>query len=150
MNSFLNSIAATLDRGRCFVSPMLALRLGVAWFFYKSALTKVTQVLPWPEVSSTTLNLFKDYYQVPLLDPTTAAYLGTYAELTLPLLLVAGLFTRFAALGLFVFNLTAFLSLPEPNAVAVIEHLVVYLFMILAIIVHGPGRVSLDHLLWRR
>ncbi|MEA3292734.1 MAG: DoxX family protein [Pseudomonadota bacterium] len=150
MKSIINSIIDLLNKGRCFVSPMLALRLGVAWFFYKSALTKVTQVLPWPQVSDTTLSLFKDYYQVPLLDPVTAAHLGTYAELGLPLLLVAGLFTRFAALGLFVFNLVAYLSLPEPNTVAMIEHLVVYLFMILAIIVHGPGKVSLDHLLWRK
>ena len=62
---------------------MLALRVGVAWFFYKSALNKVTQVLPWPEVSDLTYKLFESFYQVPLLDPRLAALIGTFVPIIL-------------------------------------------------------------------
>ena len=39
--------------------------------------------------------LFKDEYKLPLIDPTVAAYLATFAEHFFPILLVIGLATRF-------------------------------------------------------
>ncbi len=148
MRNLITAVVSILDKGSCCISPMLALRLGVAWFFYRSALNKVTQVWPWPEVADMTYQLFETFYQVPLLDPRVAAVIGTWAELIFPILLLVGLATRFTAIALFVFNLVAYLSLPDPNTASVITHLVVYLLMIVAIIVNGPGRVSLDHLLF--
>ena len=146
MKNLINSLIQIMNKGSCLISPMLALRLGVAWFFYKSALNKVTQIFPWPEVSDLTYKLFESYYQVPILEPRFAALIGTWAEIIFPILLIVGFATRFTAVALFVFNLVAYLSLPEPNTAAVIEHLVIYALMILAIIVNGPGRFSLDHL----
>lgn len=47
---------------------------------------------------------------MPLLAPAVAALLGTAAELALPVLLLLGLGTRFAALALFAFNVVAVIS----------------------------------------
>ena len=84
----------------------LAARLYVASVFFRSGLTKVRD---W----DTTLALFHDEYHVPLLNPTVAAFMGTGAELALPVLLVLGLFGRFAAAGLTILNVVAVLSLTE-------------------------------------
>lgn len=81
----------------------LGLRLLLANVFFKSGLTKIQN---W----DSTLYLFSDVYQVPLLPPDVAAYLATSAELGLPVLLVLGLFGRFAAAGLFILNLVAVIS----------------------------------------
>lgn len=78
----------------------LGLRLFLANVFFKSGLTKIQN---W----DSTLYLFSDVYQVPLLPPDVAAYLATGAELGLPVLLVFGLFGRFAAAGLFILNAVA-------------------------------------------
>lgn len=83
---------------------LLAARVYVAQVFFLSGLTKLRD---W----SSTLALFNDIYQVPLLPPTVAAWLGTGGELVLPVLLVLGLAGRFAGAGLFVVNLMAVLSL---------------------------------------
>jgi putative oxidoreductase len=143
----INTIHCILDKGRPLISPLLAIRLVVAWFFYQSALTKVTQILPWPEISSTTYALFEGYYNVPLLDPELAAVMGTWAEIVLPILLLIGLMTRFTAGALFVFNLVALISLPDAGLGAYISHLVVYNILILTLIFCGPGRVSVDHII---
>jgi len=81
----------------------LALRLLLADVFFKSGLTKIKT---W----DSTLYLFSDVYQVPLLDPEVAAWLATGAELGLSVLLVLGLFGRFSALGLFILNAVAVIS----------------------------------------
>ena len=73
---------------------LFAARFYVAWAFFASGLTKLRD---W----ESTLMLFEYEYQVPLLPFELAAYLGTAAEIVLPILLVAGLMSRFSALGLF-------------------------------------------------
>ncbi|MDX8399896.1 MAG: DoxX family protein [Gallionellaceae bacterium] len=78
----------------------LAIRLFLANVFIKSGLTKIQN---W----DSTLYLFNDVYQVPLLSPEIAAYMATGAELGLPVLLVLGLFGRFATAGLFILNAVA-------------------------------------------
>jgi len=85
-----------------FLAPLLdlALRLYVADVFFKSGLTKIKS---W----DSTLYLFSDVYQVPLLNTDVAAYLATAGELGLSALLVLGLFGRFAAAGLFILNAVA-------------------------------------------
>ena len=87
------------------VAALLA-RLYVAKVFFMSGLTKLRD---W----DITLALFMDEYKVPLLSPEVAAVMGTAGELALPVLLVFGLGTRFAALGLSVVNVVAVLSLTD-------------------------------------
>jgi putative oxidoreductase len=78
----------------------LALRIFLANVFFKSGLTKIQN---W----DSTLYLFSDVYQVPLLPSDIAAYMATAGELGLSVLLALGLFNRFAAAGLFILNAVA-------------------------------------------
>jgi putative oxidoreductase len=118
------------------VAALLA-RLYVAKVFFLSGLTKLRD---W----DITLALFMDEYKVPLLSPEVAAVLGTAGELALPVLLVFGLGTRFAALGLSVVNVVAVLSLTEIAPAALQQH-VFWGTLLAAIAIFGPGRLALDH-----
>jgi putative oxidoreductase len=127
-----------------FAAPLLdlAIRLYVAVAFFQSGLTKVQS---W----DTTLALFEDEYHVPLLPPDLAAYLGTATELLLPVFLVLGLGGRAAALVLFVFNIVAVLSYPGLSDAGFVQHQL-WGALLLVTLVHGPGKLSIDHLLRRR
>jgi putative oxidoreductase len=127
-----------------YLAPVLdlAIRIYVAAGFLQSGLTKIQS---W----DTTLALFEDEYHVPLLPPELAAYLGTAAELGLPVLLVAGLAGRFAALALFVFNIVAVISYPGLSSAGLLQH-EMWGALLLVTLVHGAGKLSIDHLLRRR
>ena len=135
--NFLTPTTKTLDS----LSPIvdLAFRLWVANVFWKSGLTKIAN---W----DTTVFLFTEEYQVPILSPEVAAFLGTGAELVLPPLLAFGLATRFAAIALFLFNIVAVISYPALNAVGLKDH-IYWGLMLLVPIFHGPGKLSIDQLL---
>ena len=111
-------------------------RLYLAKVFFLSGLTKLRD---W----DTTLALFTDEYHVPLLPPSVAAWLGTGAELLLPVLLVLGLGGRTAALGLFVLNAVAVISLSDVADAALQLH-VFWGSLLLALVLWGPGRWSVD------
>lgn len=96
-----------------------------------------------------TLYLFESEYQVPLLPWLWAAYLGTATELLLPLFLLAGLFTRPAALLLFGFNIMAVISYPTLWAGGFYDHQL-WGWMLLTLIIWGGGVLSLDYWLTRR
>lgn len=144
----LPSRAATLFAGSaCFIDRFqdlfaLAIRLYVARVFLLSGLTKIQD---W----NITLALFENEYQVPFLSPAVAAALGTGAELALPALLAAGLGTRFAALGLFAFNLVAVVSYPDLSDAGLKDHLL-WGALLAVTFFHGPGKLSADHLIRRR
>lgn len=121
---------------------LLMARLYLARVFFLSGLTKLRD---W----SVTLALFEDEYHVPLLPPELAAYLGTAAELALPVLLVLGLSTRFAAAGLSVLNIVAVLSLAEIAPAALAGHQL-WGALLLMIALWGAGLWSIDALLGRR
>ena len=123
---------------------LFATRIWVSWEFLKSGWIKITS---WQN----TVFLFHNEYQVPLLPPTLAAITGTAGELVFPALLIAGIAGRLSAAGLFAVNVMAVVSyahvlLSEGFEAAVGQH---YLwgFALLVLIVFGPGRASLDHLL---
>lgn len=117
---------------------LLAARLYVARIFFMAGLTKLHD---W----SSTLALFNDVYQVPLLPPVLAAYLGTFGELVFPVLLVVGLATRFAGAGLFVVNLMAALSLSADDfsPAAQAQH-TLWGVLALVIVLWGAGRWAAD------
>ena len=115
---------------------LLAARLYVASVFFRSGLTKLHD---W----DTTLALFSDEYHVPLLNPTVAAFMGTGAELALPVLLVLGLFGRFAAAGLTILNIVAVISLMDVPDAALMGHMF-WGSLLLALLLWGPGAISLD------
>jgi putative oxidoreductase len=117
----------------------LGARFYVAQVFFLSGLTKLND---W----ETTVALFTDEYQVPLLSPAVAALAGTAGELVLPVLLLLGLAGRFAALGLFVINVVAVISLAEIAPAALQQH-VFWGSLLMALLLWGPGRWSLDRVL---
>jgi putative oxidoreductase len=119
----------------------LALRLYVARVFLLSGLTKTHD---W----NTTIALFENEYHVPVLSPAMAALLGTAAELGLPILLILGLGTRFAALALFAFNIVAVISYPDLSDAGLKDHML-WGALLLVTFFHGPGKWSLDHLFGR-
>jgi len=87
--------------------------------------------------------LFTDEYRVPLLSPALAAFMGTAGELVLPVLLVLGLAGRFSALGLFVVNAVAVISLSEIAPAALQQH-IFWGALLAGLAIYGPGRWSLD------
>lgn len=122
-----------------FAAPAvdLLLRLWVANVFFKSGLTKIANF-------DSTISLFENEYAVPFLPPELAAYLGTGAELILPVFLALGLGTRFAALALFVFNIVAVVSYPDLSPAGLNEH-IYWGILLMVTMVHGGGKLGLDH-----
>ena len=75
----------------------LVIRFGVAAIFFLSGRTKVDGIF---HLKASTFALFETDYKLPFVAPVPAAYLSATAEHVFPILLVLGLFTRGAALGL--------------------------------------------------
>lgn len=124
------------------LAPMLdlGLRLYLANVFFKSGLTKTYN---W----DSTLYLFNDVYQVPVLSPELAACLATGAELGLPVLLVLGLFGRLAALGLFILNLIAVISFYSGLSESGVDQHMYWGMLLAVLLVISRGTWSLDTLL---
>lgn len=117
----------------------LPLRFAVATVFWNSAMAKLAN---W----DTTLALFSDEYQLPLMPPEIAAYMAVTIELTTPVFLALGLMTRFAAfvlLGMTTVIEIFVYPLAWPTHIQ-------WAAMLLILLCRGPGRVSIDYLLWRR
>ena len=147
MTSIATTLAPMLRRTTGWLDmlqplALLMARLYIAQVFFLSGLSKIRD---W----ETTLALFENEYQVPLLSPTGAAWLGTGGELLLPLLLVLGLAGRLAAAGLSVVNVVAVLSLPEIAPAALQQHQF-WGSLLLGLLLWGPGRLSLDRLIGQR
>jgi putative oxidoreductase len=120
----------------------LLARGAIAYTFWSSGRSKVSGFL---DISDSTFLLFEHEYEVPLIAPDIVAYMATYAEHFFPILLVLGLFTRFAALSLLI--MTAVIQLfVYPDAWSV--HMWWALAM-LYLIRHGGGMIALDRLLWQ-
>ncbi|GAA3930665.1 DoxX family protein [Litoribacillus peritrichatus] len=118
---------------------VLAIRFYIAKVFFLAGLTKLQD---W----ETTLFLFEEEYQVPLLNFEVAAYLATFGEIVLPVLLIAGLFTRFSAVALSVVNAVAVVSLIEIAPAALYLH-VIWGVLLAQVAIYGGGVISLDQLL---
>ncbi len=126
-------------------SPLLlAARLFVAWQFWKSGWLKL-------ESWSSTLDLFREEYAVPLLSPELAAVAGTAGELMFPALLFLGIWSRVGALGLSAVNVMAVIAyahvLLEPGFEAAIAQHVLWGCLLIAVAVFGGGKWSADAVL---
>lgn len=122
---------------------LLVARLGIASVFFLSGRTKVEGLLT---ITDSTYYLFETDYALPLVPPQIAAHAATYAEHLFPILLVLGLGSRFAALGLL--GMTTVIEVfVYPDAWS--THLS-WAGLLLPIIAKGAGAVSLDALIARR
>ncbi|USD65253.1 DoxX family protein [Vibrio sp. SCSIO 43136] len=129
-----------IARMQSILVPLLLIlcRVWVGYVFFNSGLTKIAS---W----DSTLYLFELEYQVPILPWELAAYMGTAAELILPVFLVLGLFTRPMALILFFFNIIAVVSYPVLWEQGFYDHQL-WGLMILINVIWGAGPLSLDQL----
>lgn len=127
----------------------LLLRLALAYPFLNSGLLKWQGVL---QLSDTAVYLFTDAFRLHLLGgsfrypaPELLAYLSACGEVLLPTLLIVGLGSRCAALGLVA--MTAVIQLTVPDGWPV--HLT-WVAMGFGIAAWGPGRFSIDDMLGDR
>ncbi len=146
MSRFLaNVLMADCAASKSIIQPILnfGLRFYVAYVFFKSGLTKVDDKF---QVTQSTKDLFAYEFNVPLLPSDVAAYLASYAELILPVLLVLGFLSRPAAIALFILNAVAAYSLAQTDFASVVgtwQH-VVWGIILAVIFAYGPSKISID------
>ena len=120
---------------------LLVARCGIAAIFFLSGRTKVEGLLA---ITDSARSLFETEYRLPLLPPEVAVHLATYIEHLLPILLVLGVFTRVAALGLLGMTLVIEIFV-YPDAWP--THLS-WVAILLPLIACGAGKISIDR--WLR
>ena len=154
------------------LSARLAYAAVLFVYFYSSAATKVGEgVFGFLSVSDNAYFQILpqvverhgfDPTQVPFLPYGLIVYAGTYAELILPLLIVVGLFTRVAALGMIVFvAVQSFVDIRYhgvdaetigayfdafPDAL-ILDQRLLWGFLLVYLVVRGAGAVSVDRLI---
>ncbi|MCL4187714.1 MAG: DoxX family membrane protein [Rhodobacteraceae bacterium] len=139
--AFLRHLAAAMALGERipFDLVLLAVRIFPAAVFWASARTKVDGLA----IRESTFFLFEHEYALPLIPSAAAAVLATLAEHLLSVLLVLGLTTRLAALGLLA--MTAVIQLfVYPGAWATHG---LWAACFLVTLARGPGAVSVDRLI---
>ena len=122
----------------------LALRIALAVPFWRSGVKKWDGFL---ELNDVAILLFTSEFKLhlpggpyPFPAPEVVAFAAGSAEILLPILLVLGLGTRLAALGLLAMTLVVQLTVPGGWPI----HLT-WAAMALGIMAWGPGKISLDH-----
>lgn len=131
-------------------------RFSTAAVFWKSGETKIQGfavdivnrefTLGWPRLSDSVVDLFRDEYHLPLVPPEIAATLAATAEHLFPVLILLGLATRLSALALLGMTMTIQLFV-YPDAYPTHG---TWAAVLLYLMVHGPGKLSLDHWIARR
>jgi putative oxidoreductase len=136
----------TLLSGRATESvALLFVRVALAAIFWFSGRTKVEEG-SLLTVSENAIYQFSEepFSNVPLLPSEFAAYLTTYAEHFLPMLLILGLFTRLSALALLGMTLVIQIFV-FPEAFWQVH--IIWIALALVLIARGGGRFSVDALL---
>jgi putative oxidoreductase len=126
----------------------LLLRLALAVPFWRSGLLKWDGFL---QLNDTAVTLFTDEFMLhlpggpyPFPAPALMAFLSGCGEIIFPILLVLGLASRFAALGLLFMTAVVELTVPDGWPIHI-----TWAAMAFAIMAWGPGRLSIDHLVRR-
>lgn len=124
--------------------PLLLLRLTLAYGFYGPAMNKV-------EHFEGTIKFF-DNLGIPF--PTLNAYMATGTELAGVAAMALGLGTRVMSVPMMVIMLVAIKTVHFDNGFSAgdngFEIPLYYLLMLFTLLVFGPGRASVDHLLKRK
>ena len=126
----------------------LVMRVALAVPFWRSGILKWNGFL---KLSDTALTLFTDEFMLHLPGgpyhypaPAVMAFLSGCGEIVFSVLLVLGLATRFAALGLLFMTLIVELTVPDGWSIHI-----TWAAMALGIMAWGPGRFSIDYWLQR-
>ncbi len=128
----------------------VGLRIALAVPFFRSGLTKWES---FGRLSDSTAYLFREEFRlhlfgqlVPYPLPVAMAWLSGLCEITLPVLLVLGLGTRYAALGLL--GMTAIIQLTIPDGWANFH--LPWAAMALALVTWGGGPLAIDRFIAAR
>ena len=124
---------------------LLFVRVVLGGIFWRAGQTKVVEGT-WFQLSDTTYELFRTEYAGVPLPPEVAAVLANAAEHVLPTLLLMGLFTRGAALGLL--GMTMVIQLFVYPDAWWPEHSL-WAALALVLVLRGGGLLSLDAVLTR-
>jgi putative oxidoreductase len=120
----------------------LCARVFPAAIFWQSGRTKVQG---WA-LSDNAMTLFREDYQLPLIDPVAAAHIAAVAEHVFPVLLVIGFLSRLSALALllmtFVIKIFVYSDAWPTHGV--------WATCLLLVVVRGPGALSVDRLIFDR
>lgn len=157
-----DSLTARLRASGDYVWP-LALRLIMAWEFWESGITKLRGQnwfadIPWHEWQK---GFPLPFSQLPV---ELNWLLATWGEMIFAGLLLLGLFTRFSAVSLLVVTAVATAAVHWPAEWSSLAELwegyvissdgagnyklpLLFIVMLLPLVFHGGGRISLDHLL---
>lgn len=141
------------------------------FYFFNSAMTKIAEgqlgfltitdgayVQMFPKVMEA---VSYDTSQLDFFPYTVMAYAGTYAEFLLPILIVVGLFTRLAALGMIGFVcVQSYVDIYGHGAdektigawfdgssnALILDQRALWMFLLAYLVIRGAGAISLDHL----
>jgi putative oxidoreductase len=124
------------------------LRVALAVPFWKSGILKWSS---FGTLSDSAVDLFSSEFMLhlpggpyPYPAPVAMAYVTGTLELLLPTLLVMGLATRFAAIGLLIMTTVVELTVTDGWPIHI-----TWAAMALAVMARGPGMISLDYLIAR-
>ena len=141
----VRAIVGGLPRLALVAAPPV-LRIALAVPFFRSGLTKWTGFLT---LSPAAAYLFEDEFKLHLFGraydfpfPLAVAWLDGLVEIVLPVLLVAGLATRFSAFAILI--MVGVIQLVVPDGWANFH--LPWAAMAIALVALGPGRLSLDYL----
>lgn len=121
---------------------VLIARVSIGATFFMSGQTKVSGF----HLAEGVVDLFREEYNLPLIDPTWAAILAAISEHLFSVLLIIGLASRLSALALLGMTLVIEIFV-YPYAWAIHG---TWATCLLLIITRGPGLISLDQLIWSR
>lgn len=141
------SLIAGLDAASLWLSP-LALRLILAKEFWDAGIAKLNGANWFIDIQA------QFPFPFNLLPPAFSWHLATGFEIVGPLALALGLGTRFFAFSLAVLTLVAIAAVHAGHGYTISEGgwklPLIYLAMLLPLILSGPGKLSLDHVLRQR
>ncbi len=160
--NFYDALTSRLRASGDYVWPLL-LRLIMAWEFWESGLAKLNGEnwfgdVPWADWQ---IGFSFPFDQIPV---SMNWFLATWGELVFAAMLLLGLFTRFAAISLIVVTVVATAAVHWPAEWSSLAELwssyvitpkdagnyklpLLFVVMLMPLVFHGGGRISLDHLL---
>ena len=143
ITNLLQTALGWLSQGAQIVAPPV-MRIALALPFFRSGLTRWDSFLALSPSANYLfaeefkLHIFGGEYSIP--SPDIVAYMTGLAEITLPILLIFGLATRFSALGLLA--MTGVIQLVVPDGW--INFHLYWAALAVGIIAMGPGFLSVD------
>lgn len=122
---------------------LLLIRIYMGNIFFISGMNKLDNYLK--DEWSTTVYIFQDIYPIPGLAPEWVAPIWTSAELILPLLLVLGLASRFAAFGMLILTglIELSMQLADPEYTT-LDINIMWALLLAIVVTRGGGLFSLD------